>query len=85
MKYLPFSVVCKSCGAIVKPAKSPTKGIERTLKGEYTTCNKCDYRFKLLIVPNRPIVKKLIEGGIDVSPLVDIRDYKGKPPMGIAL
>ena len=84
MRYLPFSVVCKSCGTIVKPEASPTKGIERTLRGEYNTCPKCEYSFRMIIVPNRPITKKLVEGGIAVNPLVCIRDYKGKPPMGVA-
>jgi len=85
MPYLPFSIKCNNCKSIDTPHKSPTKGLELTIRGEYTKCDICGYIFVAIMVPYRPLVEKLINGGITVSPRVALKSYKGKVPMGLAL
>ncbi|MBR9682598.1 MAG: hypothetical protein GOV02_02895 [Candidatus Aenigmarchaeota archaeon] len=84
MAYLPFSIKCNRCKSIDMPHKSPTKGLALTIRGEYTKCDICGHIFDDILVPYRPIVEKLMEGGITVSPLITLKAYKGRVPMGLA-
>lgn len=83
--FISFTVVCKECGKRNRPSTSPIISMIEILSGGYTKCRHCQTEWKLIIVPNRSVVKKLINEGLSIAPTIQIRNYKGKVPSAYAL
>jgi len=77
-----FNLQCSSCGHKNRPARSFSEGIRLVLAGSFTRCRSCGSEFTKIRIPNRPLVEELLED-LDVSPLVEIFPYNGKPPVAI--
>jgi len=80
-----FSVRCTTCGHVNQPERGAEAGIKEVLNGDFNSCRRCKTRFATVIVPNRPIVKRLVENGYSVTPHVKIMNYSGKVPMAVGM
>lgn len=80
-----FNVLCKHCGHINCPGPGAETGIKNVMNGSFNSCRRCKARFNLVILPNRPIVRRLVSSGLSVIPHVKIQDYTGKVPMAMGM
>lgn len=80
MTWKKFSVKCVPCGHRNMPDKSPRRGVEMVLRGEFDGCRKCGTKFATIRVPNRPLVQEIASTLPKVSPIVEIVGYVGAVP-----
>jgi hypothetical protein len=78
-----FTIKCKHCGHVNKPHNSPTKGVERILRGEFTKCNHCNTELTKFFIPKRPMIARIAKE-IPPVPGVALFEYKGRTPRGWA-
>lgn len=81
MKFLSFNVACRECGHVNRPANKVSDCVLEVLSGSFTTCKNCKSEFSIIMVPNRPNVKKFVDEGLKISPKINIYDYTGRVPM----
>ena len=75
-----FSVKCAECGHRNMPDRSPRRGVEKVLRGEFSACRKCGASFAKIRVPNRPLVQSVLAELPSISPAVEIVGYLGNTP-----
>lgn len=80
MTWKKFSVKCVLCGHRNRPDRSPRRGIELVLRGEFATCRSCGTKFATIRVPNRPLVVEVASTLQTVAPIVEIVGYTGEVP-----
>ena len=90
---IPFTVKCHTCGHVNRPCRKISHSVIDTLVGVFDTCRGCGKQWDKIIVPNRPLVQRVIhlikeiKGG-RCSSKVEIRDYTkkvGRVPKALAI